>query len=65
MGGGLATDYCMTTTALQLRSAGFRVIVILGACRSVNPATLDDDLAQMRQAGIELVNKADELQTAL
>jgi len=55
----------MKTTALQLRSAGFRVIVNLGACRSVNPATLDDDLAQMRQAGIELVNKADELQTAL
>lgn len=61
--GGLATDYCMKTTALQLGSAGFRVIVNLGACRSVNPATLDDDLIQMRAAGIEIIPCAEALQT--
>lgn len=61
--GGLATDFCMKTTALQLRSAGFRVIVNLGACRSVNPETLDDDLAQMREAGIEIVPDAAALQS--
>jgi len=60
--GGLATDYCMKTTALQLRSAGFRVIVNLAACRSVDPATLDDVVAQLRSAGIELVTSAAELQ---
>jgi len=61
--GGLATDFCMKTTALQLREAGFRVIVNLGACRSVNPETLDDDLAQMRGAGIEIIPDADALQS--
>ena len=59
--GGLATDFCMKTTALQLSKAGFRVIVNLGACRSVNPATLEADLAQMQNAGIEIIHSASEL----
>ncbi len=59
--GGLATDFCMKTTALQLSAAGFRVIVNLGACRSVNPATLEEDLAQMHHAGIETIQSANEL----
>ena len=63
--GGLATDFCMKTTALQLRAAGFRVIVNLGACRSFNPNSLDDDLAQLRAAGIELVQNAGELPALL
>ena len=63
--GGLATDFCMKTTALQLASAGFRVIVNLAACRSVNPGTLDNDLAQMRTAGIEIIPGADMLQSTL
>ena len=62
--GGLATDYCMKTTALQLARAGFRVIVNLAACRSVNPDTLATDLEQMREAGIELIASASELQNA-
>lgn len=62
--GGLATDYCMKTTALQLSEAGFRVIVNLAACRSVNPATLEDDLAQMRRAGITTIQSAKELKTS-
>lgn len=63
--GGLATDFCMKTTALQLARAGFRVIVNLAACRSVNPDTLDDDLAQMRDAGIQIINGAEALQSSL
>ena len=62
--GGLATDFCMKTTALQLSAAGFRVIVNLGACRSVNPATLEDDLAQMRLAGVETIQSANELKSS-
>lgn len=62
--GGLATDFCMKTTALQLSEAGFRVIVNLGACRSVNPATLEEDLAQMHRAGIEIIQSANELKTS-
>ena len=62
--GGLATDFCMKTTALQLSAAGFRVIVNLGACRSVNLATLEDDVAQMHHAGIETIQSANELQNS-
>lgn len=62
--GGLATDFCMKTTALQLASANFRVIVNLAACRSVDPETLDKDLAQMRAAGITIIPDADCLQSA-
>ncbi len=61
--GGLATDYCMMTTALQLKKAGFEVIVNLAACRSVNPATLLDDLEEMRGAGITITCSAAELQS--
>ncbi len=63
--GGLATDFCMKTTALQLREAGFRVIVNLGACRSVNLATLEEDLEQMHNAGIETIQSANELETSV
>jgi nicotinamidase/pyrazinamidase len=59
--GGLATDYCLKTTALQLSAANFRVVVNLGACRSVDPDSLDTDLEQMRRAGIEVVASSNEL----
>jgi nicotinamidase/pyrazinamidase len=62
--GGLATDYCMKTTALQLKAAGFKVIVNLGACRSVKPATLDADQTEMRRAGIYIIQSASELQSS-
>ena len=62
--GGLATDYCMKTTALQLKKAGYAVIVNLAACRSADPATLPTDLAQMHEVGIEIVASADQLQSA-
>lgn len=62
--GGLATDYCMKTTALQLKAAGFAVIVNLAACRSVDPSTLAADRAQMQDAGIEIVAAAALLRPA-
>ena len=33
--GGLATDYCVKNTVLQLRAAGFEVILNLAACRGI------------------------------
>jgi nicotinamidase/pyrazinamidase len=53
--GGLATDYCVRTTALQLRRAGFRVIVNLAACRGIAPETVDAAIASMKGAGVEVV----------
>ena len=48
----------------RLAAAGFKVIVNLGACRSVNPATLDADQAEMRRAGIYIIQSASELQSS-
>jgi nicotinamidase/pyrazinamidase len=53
--GGLATDYCVKTTALQLRRAGFHVIVNLAACRGIAPDTVQSALEQMTAAGIVIV----------
>ncbi len=53
--GGLATDYCVRTTALQLRRAGFQVVVNLAACRGIAPETVDAAIAQMRDSGVTVV----------
>lgn len=55
--GGLATDYCVKTTALQLRRAGFNVTVNLAACRGISAATIDSALAEMKLAGIKVVDR--------
>jgi len=62
--GGLATDYCVKTTVLQLRRAGFRVIVNLAGCRGVAPDTCETALAEMRSAGAELIAGSAELEAA-
>ena len=48
--GGLATDYCVKTTVMQLLRADFQVIVNMAACRGLTPATTQRALAAMRQA---------------
>ena len=53
--GGLATDYCVKTTALQLRRAGFQVVVNLSACRGIAPDTVDAAIGEMRDAGVAVV----------
>ncbi|TQV87986.1 isochorismatase family protein [Aliikangiella coralliicola] len=59
--GGLATDYCVKTTALQLRQAGFNVIVNLEACRGISEDTVEVAIDEMRTVGIKIVNKTEEL----
>ena len=60
--GGLATDYCVKTTALQLKRAGFRVIVNLAACRGIAPETVAKALTDMETAGIEIIQDSSQLQ---
>jgi len=59
--GGLATDYCVKTTVLQLRRAGFRVIVNLAACRGVAGESTAAAIAAMRAAGAETVASCADL----
>lgn len=63
--GGLALDYCVKTTALQLSRAGFKVGVYLPACRAIAANTADQACAQLREAGVALYADADALATAL
>ena len=59
--GGLATDYCVKTTVLQLLRAEFNVVVNLGACRGVNPKTVQNAMDEMRLLGALFVDSASEL----
>nr|WP_320115638.1 nicotinamidase [uncultured Desulfuromonas sp.] len=62
--GGLATDYCVKTTALQLVRNGFTVVVNLAACRGVAEQSTQTALEEMRQAGILLIADSSELEAA-
>lgn len=59
--GGLATDYCVRTSVLQLLRAGFRVIVNRAACRGVAAESSAAALAEMQAAGAELITASSEL----
>jgi nicotinamidase/pyrazinamidase len=60
--GGLATDYCVKTTVLQLLAAGFEVVVYLPACRAIAEATEIAALAEMINAGAVLARNEPELE---
>lgn len=62
--GGLALDYCVKSTALQLRAAGFEVVLNLAACRAIAPDTAQAALAEFGAAGIRTVVCAAQLQSA-
>jgi nicotinamidase/pyrazinamidase len=59
--GGLATDYCVKTTALQLRKAGFDVIINLAACRGITAETTAAAIKDMEAVGIKIVANADDI----
>ena len=60
--GGLATEYCVKITALQLRRAGFDVVVNLAACRGLDPIAIEKAVQEMKAAGIFFVAAASEFQ---
>jgi len=57
--GGLALDYCLGEAAFDLKNAGFRVIVNLGATRAIGDAQAFIEKA--KEKGIEFVETADEI----
>jgi nicotinamidase/pyrazinamidase len=60
--GGLATDYCVKTTVLQLCKAGFEVIVNLAACRGVESESTRLAYDKIRDAGAHLIIDSRELE---
>ncbi|EZG57136.1 isochorismatase family protein [Gregarina niphandrodes] len=59
--GGLATDYCVLQTVLQLQRAGLQVVLCKFACKGIAPETTRDALKQMAAAGCEIVDSSSEL----
>ncbi len=57
--GGLATDYCVRSTALDARRLGYRTLVLLDAIRAVDlvPGDGDRAIAELAAAGVELVGR--------
>lgn len=62
--GGLATDYCLLETVLELLAAGFVVVVNLAACRGVAPETTKIAIEKMREVGARFIGSAEELKIA-
>lgn len=56
--GGLALDFCVKTTALQLVNAGFRVYLNLAACRAISEQGAEQACNEMQAAGIILMQDA-------
>lgn len=57
--GGLATDYCVKHTVLQLLAGGdWRVIVNAAACRGIAPDTIEAAWAEMHEAGAVVLENA-------
>ena len=59
--GGLATDYCVKTTVMQLVKAGFKVIVNLASCRGIAQDTITKAIEHMRVEGVIFVEEAKQL----
>ncbi len=64
--GGLATDFCVKTTVLQLLKADdWQVIVNLAACRGIAPDSIQSAKEQMQQAGAVLVSDSQDIASLL
>lgn len=63
---GLATDYCVKFTALDAVELGFKTALIEDASRGVNlqPGDVDRAVAEMRQAGVTILQTNDVLKGA-
>jgi nicotinamidase/pyrazinamidase len=56
---GLATNYCCMATAIDLKNAGFNVIVNLGGCRGIGD--INPSIEKMKNFGIEFVESSLQL----
>lgn len=63
--GGLAQDYCVAKTAIQLRRAGFRVILNLAATRGIDTQTINQANREMEAEGVEFAINAKEVSKIL
>jgi len=55
---GLATEYCVKATALDSKSAGFEVFVVIDACQGVevNKGDIEKAIEEMKNRGIKIIS---------
>jgi nicotinamidase/pyrazinamidase len=56
---GIATDYCVRTTALHAIDAGYKVIVIRNLCRGVAPDTSQKAIEEIKAKGVVVLDDLD------
>ena len=59
--GGLALDYCVKTTALQLLKAGLEVVLHVPACRGISEEGGIQALNDLHKAGAAISSTREEL----
>ena len=59
--GGLALDYCVKTTVLQLRRADFNVVLNLAATRGIDETACEAAISEMKNMSISIIASVDEL----
>jgi nicotinamidase/pyrazinamidase len=59
--GGLATEYCVLATVLQLLNAGFKVVVNKTACRAMSPTDEHKALTKMKASGAVIIENIAEV----
>ncbi|WP_281648678.1 isochorismatase family protein [Parendozoicomonas sp. Alg238-R29] len=59
--GGLALDYCVKITVLQLIKGGFEVVLNLAATRGLAPESSKTALVELERAGVKIVENAGSL----
>jgi nicotinamidase/pyrazinamidase len=54
---GIALDYCVRSTALDAVEAGYKVSLVIDACRGVNvaPGDVDKAVEEMRDKGVKII----------
>jgi nicotinamidase/pyrazinamidase len=59
---GIATDYCVKSTAIDGARLGFEVTVVKDLCRGVDPKTTEKAVQEMRASGVRVVERLDQVQ---
>lgn len=62
---GLATDYCVLSSAIDAKKFQFRTIVVGDAVRGVAKETTESAIKEMQGWGIEYVQSENDLRTLL
>ncbi len=62
---GLATDYCIKATAFSALALGYKVIILIDACRAVNinPGDGEKAIEEMKAAGANMITTEEFLKS--